>query len=85
MSPWKVPSRTGGARASAPEMGVLLSVVSAVLLILLALLGVLLVATLVLVAWVVFAPEPDETWENGLVLTRDTPGARRVDRDVPGT
>ncbi len=66
-------------------MGALLSVVGAVLLILLALLCVVAVATLVLVTWAIFAPQPDETWENGLVLTRDTPGARGVDRDVPGT
>lgn len=59
--------------------------VGAILLILLVLLGVLLLATLVLVTCAIFAPQPDETWENGLVLTRDTPGARGVDRDVPGT
>lgn len=64
-------------------MDALLSVVGAVVLLLCALLAVVAVAALGIVAWVIFAP-PDETWENGLVLTRDTPRAPGVDKGPTG-
>lgn len=65
-------------------MDALMSVAVAAVLIFFAFLCVLLVATAALLTWVVFA-QPDETWENGLVLTRDTPRAPGVDKDRPGT